>query len=90
MRTSHYHDKLALIGAVSGLLARPEFRWKWLGYGNYACVSCGAAATSDGEAAIGRVEPCSKSCPWSAAEKVLAEILRDDAEALQRECQGNS
>jgi hypothetical protein len=57
----HYVDKLRLIGVVSGLLGRQEFRWKWLGYGNYACASCGAKATDYGDGKIGRVEPCSRN-----------------------------
>ncbi len=57
--------------ALDALLAKHALHWKSLGYGQFACTSCGAIMTEDDGKQVTR-EPCSEKCPWAMAEAACA------------------
>lgn len=59
-----------------------KFRYKYNGYGQLSCNSCGAKAEEDYDEFKGsitkKLEECSKTCPFQIAENYLERISDKD------------
>lgn len=62
-----------LYDAAKILLDTGKGRWKDLGYGRFACTSCGAQKSVDYDHDHKHevTEPCSRSCPWRRLEEAV-------------------
>lgn len=64
-----------LDAALRVLVTRSPSRWRDLGFGMFACSSCGAARTIDygdhDQPPTEQREPCAPTCPWGVAERLL-------------------